>query len=160
MPDQATKEPILDLRTIDELATDNPSEWASRHIRQYLESDGLDVDHRLADNMILIYTKGRKTGEIRRTPIVHLPDDDDLIVIASKGGAPRHPEWFLNLRANPQVWVRRKSKVFEAGAEILDGKEYERMWRRVTDWAPGFQEYQDRTKRQIPLVRLTPVRAA
>lgn len=150
----------MDLKTIDELATDNPSEWASKHIEQYLASDGEKVDHRLADNMILLYTKGRKTQKVRRTPIVHLPDGDDLIVIASKGGAPRHPEWFLNLRDDPQVWVRHKSDVFEAGAEILEGEEYEEMWRRITDWAPGFQEYQDGTERQIPLVRLTPVRAA
>jgi deazaflavin-dependent oxidoreductase (nitroreductase family) len=149
----------MNLKTVEELATENPSEWASKHIRQYLESDGEDVDHRLADNMILLYTKGRKSGKIRRHPIVHLPDGDDLIVIASKGGAPKHPHWFLNLRANPQVWVRRKSDIFDAEAEILDGEEYEQMWRRVTDWAPGFQEYQDRTERQIPLVRLSPVPA-
>ena len=149
----------MDLRTIDELATDNPSEWASKHIEQYLASDGEEVDHRLADNLILLYTTGRKTGKVRRTPIVHLPDGDDLIVIASKGGAPRNPEWFFNLRDAPQVWVRRKSQVFEAEAGILDGEEYDEMWRRVIDWAPGFQEYQDRTERQIPLVRLTPVKA-
>ncbi|MGH8944550.1 MAG: nitroreductase family deazaflavin-dependent oxidoreductase [Acidimicrobiia bacterium] len=150
----------MDLRTIDDVATENPSEWASKNIEQYLRSDGEHVQHPMADRMILLYTKGRKTGKIRRTPIVHLPDGDDLIVIASKGGAPKHPEWFLNLRGDPQVWVRRKSEVFEAGAEILEGDEYEEMWRRVTDWAPGFQTYQDRTERRIPLVRLTPVRAA
>lgn len=150
----------MDLKTIDDRATENPSPWATQHIDQYLESDGEEVDHRLAKNMILLYTKGRKTGRLRRTPIVHLPDEDDLIVIASKGGAPTHPEWFLNLRDDPQVWVRHKAQVFEAGAEILQGKEYEEMWRRVTDWAPGFQTYQDRTKRTIPLVRLTPVIAA
>ena len=144
---------------VEDLATENPSEWASKHINQYLESDGRDVDHRLADNLILLYTTGRKTGKIRRHPIVHLPDGDDLIVIASKGGAPTNPHWFHNLRANPQVWVRRKSEVFEAEAKILDDEEYGEMWRRITDWAPGFQEYQDRTERQIPLVRLTPVRA-
>jgi deazaflavin-dependent oxidoreductase (nitroreductase family) len=148
------------LKTIDDLATENPSEWASQHIRQYLESNGQDIDHRLADNMILLYTKGRKSGKIRRHPIVHLPDGEDLIVIASKGGAPRHPEWYLNLESDPQVWVRRKSDVFEATAEILKGEEHEQMWSRVTDWAPGFQQYQDRTQRRIPLIRLRPVRAA
>jgi deazaflavin-dependent oxidoreductase (nitroreductase family) len=149
----------MDPTSVEELATENPSEWASKHIRQYLDTDGQDVDHRLADNMILLYTKGSRTGNIRRHPIVHLPDGDDLIVIASKGGAPDNPQWFLNLRANPRVWVRRKSDVFEAKAKILEGEEHQEMWRRVTDWAPGFQEYQDRTERQIPLVRLSPVTA-
>lgn len=114
----------------------------------------------MAERIILLYTKGRKTGEIRRVPIVHLPDGEDLIVIASKGGAPRHPEWYLNLEADPQVWVRRKSDVFEARAGILEGEEYQQMWSRVIDWAPGFQTYQDRTERQIPLVRLSPLPAA
>lgn len=149
----------MDPATVEDIATENPSEWASKHIRQYLSTDGEGVEHRLADNMILLYTKGRKTGKIRRHPIVYLPDGGDLIVIASKGGAPKNPEWFLNLKANPQVWVRRKSEVFEAEADIVDNGEYEEMWRRVTDWAPGFQEYQDRTERQIPLVRLSPVQA-
>jgi deazaflavin-dependent oxidoreductase (nitroreductase family) len=150
----------MDLKTIDDVAADNPSPHASKNIEQYLRSDGANVEHPMADRMILLYTKGRKTGKIRRTPIVNLPDGDDLIVIASKGGAPRHPEWFLNLEADPQVWVRRKSEVFEAEAEILEGEEHEEIWRRVTDWAPGFQNYQDRTERQIPLIRLSPVRAA
>ena len=150
----------MDLKTIDDAATENPSEWASKNIEQYLRSDGEDVQHPMADRMILLYTKGRKTGKIRRTPIVHVPDGDDLIVIASKGGAPKNPEWFLNLQADPQVWVRHKSDVFEARAEILEGEEHQEMWQRVTDWAPGFQAYQDRAERKIPLIRLSPVRAA
>lgn len=150
----------MDLTTIDDVATENPSPHASKNIEQYLRSDGQDVEHPMADRMILLYTKGRRTQKVRRAPVVHLPDGDDLIVIASKGGAPTHPEWYLNLRDDPQVWVRRKSDVFEATASILEGDEYEQMWQRVIDWAPGFQEYQDRTERQIPLVRLMPKAAA
>lgn len=142
---------------IEAKAVDSPRSWVRKHVEQYLRSDGADVDHRLADNMILLYTKGRKSGKIRRVAVVHLPDGDDLIVIASKGGAPDHPDWYLNLRHDPQVWVRRKAEVFEATANILEDGEYEGMWQRVTDWVMGFQEYQDKTDRQIPLVRLTPV---
>jgi deazaflavin-dependent oxidoreductase (nitroreductase family) len=104
--------------------------------------------------MILLYTKGRKSGSIRRVPVVHLPDGDDLIVIASKGGAPDHPHWFLNLRDDPQVWVRNKSDLFEARASVLEDEEHHQMWERVTEWAPGFQDYQDKTERLIPLIRL------
>jgi deazaflavin-dependent oxidoreductase (nitroreductase family) len=89
--------------------------------------------------------------------VAHLPDGDDLIVIASKGGAPQHPSWFFNLKADSRVWVRNKGDFFPARAEILDGEEYETMWSRVVNWAPGFQKYQDRTERRIPLVRLRPV---
>lgn len=147
----------MTLTEIEQKAVDSPRPWVRQHVEQYLRSDGEDVDHRMADNMILLYTRGRKSGEIRRVAIVHIADGDDLIVIASKGGAPEHPAWFLNMRDDPQVWVRRKAEVFEARAEILEGDEYREMWRRVTDWAPGFQEYQDKIERRIPLVRLTPV---
>lgn len=144
----------MTLIEIEQEAVDNAQPWARRHIRQYLQSGGAEVDHPMADNLILLYTKGRKSGKVRRVPVVQYPDGNDLVVIASKGGAPQHPAWFLNLRDNPQVWVRRKSEVFEARASVLDGDVYDEMWRRVTRWAPGFQAYQDKTERQIPLVRL------
>jgi deazaflavin-dependent oxidoreductase (nitroreductase family) len=82
------------------------------------------------------------------------PDGEDLVLIASKGGAPEHPAWYLNLHDDPRVWVRQKSEVFPAMASDLDGEEYQTMWGRVTDWNPGFQEYQDNTERRLPLVRL------
>ena len=138
-------------------ALDSPQPRARQHIDQYLATGGQEVDHPLAERLILLYTKGKVSGKVRRVPVVHLPDGDDLIVIASKGGAPEHPSWFFNLKADPQVWVRNKASFFEARAEILDGDEYETMWARVVKWAPGFQKYQDRTDRQIPLVRLRPV---
>lgn len=147
----------MTLTDIEEKAVDSPHAWVRQHVEQYLRSDGAEVDHRLADNLILLYTKGRRSGKVRRVAVVHLPDGDDLVVIASKGGAPEHPDWFLNLRNDPQVWVRQKAAFFEARAGVLDGDEYEEMWQRVTAWVPGFQEYQDKTERRIPLVRLTAV---
>jgi deazaflavin-dependent oxidoreductase (nitroreductase family) len=147
----------MTLSQIEKQAIDNPRPWVRNHIQQYLRSDGAEVDHPMADDLILLYTKGRKSGKIRRVPVAHYSDGDDLIVIASKGGAPEHPAWFLNLRDDSQVWVRRKSEIFEARASALEGEEYDEMWARVTDWAPGFQKYQDKTERQIPLVRLRQV---
>jgi deazaflavin-dependent oxidoreductase (nitroreductase family) len=149
----------MTLKDVEKQAIDSPQPLARQHIDQYLASEGREVDHPLADRLILLYTKGKLSGKIRRVPIAHLPDGDDLIVIASKGGAPQHPSWFFNLKADPQVWVRYKASFFEARAEILQGEEYETMWARVVKWAPGFQKYQDRTDRQIPLVRLKPVGA-
>jgi deazaflavin-dependent oxidoreductase (nitroreductase family) len=147
----------MNIDEVEQQAIDNPQPWARQHIDQYLATDGNEVDHPLADRLILLYTKGKLSGQIRRVPIVHLPDGDDLIVIASKGGAPENPSWFYNLKADPQVWVRHKGDFFEARAEILDGEEYEALWERVVKWAPGFQNYQDRTERLIPLVRLRPI---
>jgi deazaflavin-dependent oxidoreductase (nitroreductase family) len=143
------------MRQIEEKAVDNPQPWARKTIEEYLRSDGADVDHPLADDIVLLYVKGRKTGTVRRVPLARYRDGDDHIVIGSKGGAPRHPAWFLNLRDDPQVWVRDKSEIFEGRAEVLDGAEHKRMWDRVTRWAPGFQKYQDRTERRIPLIRIS-----
>lgn len=145
------------LSQIEEQAVDNPQPWARKNIEEYLESDGAEVDHPMADEMILLYTRGRRSRQIRRVPVVHYPDGNDLIVIGSKGGAPHHPAWFLNLRDDPQVWVRLGSELFEAQATVLEGKEHDLMWQRITQWAPFFQKYQDKTDRQIPLVRLSRV---
>jgi deazaflavin-dependent oxidoreductase (nitroreductase family) len=145
------------LTEIEEQAVDNPSPYAGAHIAQYLESDGEEVDHPMADALVLLHTTGKRTGRIRRTPLAAFEDGDDLIVIASKGGAPVHPSWFWNLKADPTVWVRQKKDFFEAEAEPLQGDEYDEMWRRVTKWNPNFQAYQDKTERVIPLVRLTRV---
>lgn len=144
----------MELSEIEKQAVDNPQPWARRNIQQYLRSDGAEVDHPMAEDIILLHTKGRRTGQIRRVPVVRYPDGEDLIVIASKGGAPQHPDWFLNLRDDPQVWVRRKAEFFEGRASVLEGEEYQEMWRRVTGWTPGFQRYQDRTDRRIPLIRI------
>lgn len=143
--------------TIEARAIDSPLPWAQGHIRQYLESDGARVDHPMADALILLYVKGKKSGQIRRVPVAHYADGESLIVIGSKGGAPDHPSWYLNLRHDPQVWVRRRSEFFEARAEDLEGEEYERMWETITAWVPGFGEYRTKTSRRIPLVRLRPV---
>jgi len=121
----------MNLNDVEKQAVDSPHQWARQHIDQYLASEGQNVDHPLAERLILLYTKGKSSGKIRRVPVAHLPDGDDLIVIASKGGAPQHPSWFFNLRNDPQVWVRNKADFFEARAEILGGDEHATMWARV-----------------------------
>jgi deazaflavin-dependent oxidoreductase (nitroreductase family) len=139
---------------IEAAAVDSASEWARRHIRQYLESDGRDVDHPSADRMILLYTTGRRSGTIRRVPLVSFPDDAGLVVVASHGGAPRHPQWFRNLEADPDVWVRRRDEFYAARAVVLEGEEHERQWSSVVERTPAFGTYQEKAGRQIPLVRL------
>ena len=145
------------LSDIERQAVDNPSPWARNHIAQYLESDGREVDHPMADSLVLLYTRGKRSGEIRRTPLAAFEDGDSLVVIASKGGAPEHPSWYWNLKADPTVWVRDKADFYEARAEVLDGDEHADMWARIVAWAPGFQTYQDKVDRTIPLVRLNRV---
>lgn len=125
--------------------------------RRYIESDGREVDHPMADRIILLYTTGRRSGEIRRSPLASFADGDDLLVIASKGGSPSHPDWYRNLAADPNVWVRRGGVVYSAVATELDGDERERLWEDIIAHHPVFGRYQDVAGRRLPLVRLTAV---
>jgi deazaflavin-dependent oxidoreductase (nitroreductase family) len=144
--------------TIEDRAIDPARPWAAEHVRQYLESNGASVDHPAAGHLILLYTTGRTSGKIRRTPLRYFEVGDDLIVAASYGGAPEHPDWYLNLLADRRVWVRREADLYEATAMPVEGEERDRLWETVVvGQAPQFADYQTKTSRVIPVVRLTAV---
>lgn len=144
--------------TIEDRAVDPARPFAAEHVRQYLESNGASVDHPAAGHLILLYTTGRRSGEIRRTPLRYFEVGDDLVVAASYGGAPGHPDWYLNLLADPKVWVRRDADLYEATATPVAGEERDRIWETVVvSQAPQFADYQTKTSRVIPVVRLVAV---
>ena len=145
----------IDLDEIEERAVDSPSPWARKHVEQYLESGGEAVEHPMDDRLILLYVTGRRSGEIRRVPVVHFADGDDMLIVASKGGAPEDPEWFRNLAADPRVWVRFRDDFFEARAEVLTPEERASAWGMLTSIAPSFADYQAKVERTIPVVRLS-----
>lgn len=141
--------------TIEEQATDPSRPFAARHVHQYLESDGAEVDHPAAGYLILLYTTGRVSSRVRRTPLRYFEVDDDLVVAGSYGGSPDHPDWYLNLVADPRVWVRLDSELYEATAIPIGGEDRDRLWDTVVvSQAPQFGGYQAKTSRVIPLVRL------
>jgi len=143
------------LSEIEAAAVDSPSPWARGHIAQYLASDGAEVDHPSADRLILLYTKGRKSGSLRRLPVVFFPAGEDMLVVASKGGAPKHPEWYKNLVADSRVWVRFKKDFFPAMATTLTPDERAVEWPKITEMSPAFADYQAKVDRVIPVVKLT-----
>lgn len=149
----------LNLHEIEEEAVDSPSPWARKHVEQYLATGGREVDHPMDERLILLYVTGRRSGDIRRVPLVHFEDGDDMLIVASKGGAPEDPEWFKNLVAEPRVWVRFRDDFFEARAEVLPPEERDPAWERITSSAPGFADYQAKVDRTIPVVRLRRVEA-
>jgi deazaflavin-dependent oxidoreductase (nitroreductase family) len=104
--------------------------------------------------LVLITTTGAKTGNRRTTPVVFTTDGDNVVIIASKGGAPTSPDWYHNLVANPDVTVELPSETFEGRARVAKGDERERLWRAQADRMPNFDEYQKATTRQIPVVVL------
>src|ERR671937_505348 len=122
------------------------------------------TDGRVGHNMIgvpclLLRTAGRKSGQPRTNSLVYARDDDDYIVVASVGGAPHHPGWLYNLRANPEVEIQIGRKRQKARARELgkDDPDYARLWKIANDGNRGrYDQYQTRTSRTIPIVVLTP----
>jgi deazaflavin-dependent oxidoreductase (nitroreductase family) len=106
--------------------------------------------------MLLLDHVGAKSGRKRTNPLVYIEDGDDLVIVASKGGHPRHPAWFHNLTANPDTAVRTGFKRRNVRAREASDEERERLWPRVVDAYGGYEGYQRRTKRKIPLVILEP----
>ncbi len=106
--------------------------------------------------ILLLTTTGRRTGRPRTWPLTYLPEGDRFIVIASNGGQPNHPAWYLNLRANPQVSVQLGDRTRVMIAQTAEGDERTRLWSRVVEEYPAYAEYQWKTDRQIPVVVLNP----
>ncbi|UOT05146.1 nitroreductase family deazaflavin-dependent oxidoreductase [Rhodococcus opacus] len=104
----------------------------------------------------LLTTTGRKSGEPRISPLLFLEDGDRIILVASQGGLPKHPMWYLNLRANPEVTVQVKSRVRPMTAHVADPEERARLWPRLVDMYPDFDNYQAWTDRTIPVVVCNP----
>jgi deazaflavin-dependent oxidoreductase (nitroreductase family) len=141
--------------TIEDRALDGVTGNAAEHARQYLESDGAAVDHPAVGSLLLLYTTGRGSGQIRRTPLRFFEVEDDLVIVASARGAATDPDWYLNLLSDPKVWVRRNADLYEATAIPIDGPERDRLWETVVlAKSPQFADYQAKTERILPLVRL------
>ncbi len=102
--------------------------------------------------LLLLTTTGEKSGEARTTPLVYSSDGNRIVIIASYAGAPKHPAWFLNLRANPEVTIELDDETFAARAIIPDGEERQRLFDQQAAAMPQFNEYQSKTSRQIPVV--------
>jgi deazaflavin-dependent oxidoreductase (nitroreductase family) len=105
--------------------------------------------------LILLTTKGRKSGEPRTVPVVPFTEGDDMYVMASLAGAPQHPAWFHNLSADPDVTVQLGADQWRARAEVVpEGPERDRLWTAITTELPAFAGYQKKTTRVIPVVKL------
>ena len=137
--------------------TDSPVEWVADHTRRYLESGGEDGhEWRPGVPTLLLTTTGRKSGVKRRTALIYGRDNADYVVVASKGGTPEHPAWYLNLEADPEVEIQVLDTVLPATARTVTGEDRERLWALMRQIWPAYDEYQTKTDRQIPVVVLTP----
>jgi deazaflavin-dependent oxidoreductase (nitroreductase family) len=129
--------------------------FGQEHVLRYQETGG-EVGHRWkrGSKILLLTTKGRKTGEPSTTPLIYAQDGDRYVIVASKGGAPAHPGWYRNLRKDPNVELQVLDEVFPARAHAAEGEERERLWGLMNEQWPDYNAYQTRTERQIPVVVL------
>ena len=138
------------------MATQDASHlFGDEHVRRYRETGG-EVGHVWwkGSTVLLLTTKGRKTGEKRTVPLIYVKDGDRYVIVASKGGAPEHPGWYKNLAKEPQVELQVKGEVFPARARTASGEERERLWKLAALQWPDYDAYQKRTEREIPVVVL------
>lgn len=129
--------------------------FGQEHVQRYLETDGEEGhDWRDGTSTLILTTTGRRSGEPRPTPLIYGKRGDDYLVVASKGGSDDPPAWYLNLQANPEVDVQVKGDRFKARARTATPGEKPELWRTMTSHWPAYDQYQERTEREIPVVVL------
>ena len=130
--------------------------FGQEHVDRYRETDG-EEGHiwREGSTILLLTTTGRKTGNESTTPLIYdLDGDGNPVIVASKGGAPEHPGWYENLAKTPEVGVQIKADTFRARARVAEGEERERLWKLMNEMWPHYDEYAEKTGREIPVVVL------
>lgn len=132
----------------------SPTAWVAEQVELY-ESSGGTEGTTLRDTglpVIIVTNRGHKTGAIRKTPLMRVADGNNYILVASKGGAPDHPQWYYNLKADPNVEIRDKTEVFSMRVrEVEDTAERERLWQIAVAAFPPYQDYQEKAPRLIPI---------
>jgi len=126
------------------------------HAAIYRASGGKVAGRMFNSPVLLLITTGRKTGKERTSPLLYLEDGENLVVVGSVGGAPKHPAWYWNLKANPEARVQIQDRTLRVRAEEAEGEEKRRLWRRVVEMYPPYEDYQWRTEREIPVFVLRP----
>jgi deazaflavin-dependent oxidoreductase (nitroreductase family) len=126
------------------------------HVRRYQETDGEVGYIWNGVPTLLLTTTGRKSGQPRTTPLIHARDGGDYLVVASMGGAPQHPQWYLNLVANASAQIQDRSDHIDVTARTAGEDEKARLWKIVAEQWPNYDVYQSRTDRVIPVVVLSP----
>ena len=133
------------------------SDWNESIIKEFRENGGKVGGHFEGKPMLLIHTTGAKSGKAHINPVIYFMDGDKLIVIASKGGAPSHPDWYYNLIANPLVTVEVGTEQFQTHAEVVPEPDRTRLYNHMITIMDSFAEYEQKTTRVIPVIALTRV---
>ncbi|HUH96275.1 MAG TPA: nitroreductase family deazaflavin-dependent oxidoreductase [Anaerolineales bacterium] len=139
----------------------SPRQWVAEQVELY-EGSGGTAGLTLRDTglpVIIVTNRGWKTGAVRKTPLMRVVDGKNYILVASQGGAPTHPKWYHNLKADPNVEIRDKTEVHAMRVrEVVDSVERARLWNIAVKAYPPYQEYQNKTERIIPIFLAEPVK--
>ena len=138
----------------------SPTQWVAEQVELYEGSGGTD-GLTLRDTglpVIIVTNRGRKTGAVRKTPLMRAKDGNSYILVASRGGAPKHPLWYHNLKAEPNVEIRDEAEVYSMRVrEVVNSVEKQRLWDIAVEAYPPFQDYQEKTDRVIPVLVAEPI---
>ena len=139
----------------------SPSAWVAEQVELYEGSNGTE-GLTLKDTglpVIIVTNRGHKTGAVRKTPLMRVADGNNYVLVASKGGAPEHPLWYHNLKADPNVEIRDAANVTPMRArELEDSAERDRLWDLAVEAFPPYRDYKEKTDRMIPVFIAEPVR--
>jgi deazaflavin-dependent oxidoreductase (nitroreductase family) len=133
------------------------SDWARENAEKYMESAGTEGTELQGRPVILLTTIGAKTGKIRKTPLMRVEHNGEYAIVASLGGAPKHPVWYHNVKKNPRVELQDGAVTKDYQAREVLGDEKATWWKRAVEAWPDYAEYQKKTDREIPVFVLTPV---
>ena len=133
---------------------DSPTGWVRKHIRGYVESDGKNGHRWNGVDTLLLTTRGRRSGRLRRTALIYGRAGTDYVVVASTGGGKHHPAWYLNLVADPEVRAQVGAERFTARARTATAGERTKRWKEMAAIWPDYDRYQTKTDREIPVVVL------
>ena len=137
-------------------------DWISNHVRQYLDSGGKQGHEWDSSALggpgvlpcLLICTKGRKTGRATTLPLIYGKTDSGYVIVASRGGSPEHPGWYLNLLANPEIMIQVGEDRIAVKARDTSDEERETLWKQMVELYPPYVDYQNSTERLIPVLVL------
>jgi F420H(2)-dependent quinone reductase len=150
--------------TNDDTVLDSAIDWVADHTRRYVDTGGVEGhlwfgprgELEVGVPCLVLTTTGRRSGKPRRNALIYIEDGDDYVIVASKGGNPTHPLWYLNLVDDPSVKIQVGMETIGATAHTMSPDEKAAIWPRAVEVWPPYADYQAKTDRDIPVVRLTP----
>ena len=131
---------------------DNPTEWVAKHIQRYVESRGANGHRFNGYDALLLTTRGRKSGTLRRTALYYGVDGGRYVLVGSDGGKPTDPAWCHNIATNPAVVVQVGDETFGAVARLADPEERPRLWELMVGLFPTYASYETKARRALPVV--------